>query len=206
MGERKLRYVDGNMIEYEIYDLISDKDPILHQPCAEYDFSNLPINPSFLSLSLSETLGAKGGIGLAAPQCGIPYRVVSIALVEGNNGEKSWDVITLFNPIIVDRSEKMVTENEGCLSFPDLMIEKERHDEIEVEYQNTKGQKIRGRFVGIDARCLQHEIDHLDGICFTDGLSPLKLQMAKKKAEKRNAKIDKLKKATLKRLLSQIKQ
>lgn len=206
MGERKLRIKDGNMVEYEIYDLVPSTDPILKQKCEPFDFSNPQVPANLLSLSLAETMGAKGGIGLAAPQVNIPLRVISVALIEGNTDSKTWDVITLFNPEIVLRSDLVVKQMEGCLSFPGMGIEVERHDEIEVEYQNLRGEKIRGRFFGIDARCIQHEIDHLNGKCFTDGLSPLKIKMMKQKSDKRIRKIEKLQKNQLKNILSQLKQ
>lgn len=185
MSETIVKFKDGVMYEYEIYDLVPNTDPVLHRACEPFDFSNPPLPTAKFAVSMAETMGAKGGIGLAAPQVGFPYRVIAIALVEGNQDSKTWDVITLFNPKIVSASEKKVLDYEGCLSFPKLSLEVERHDEVEVEYQNSKGEVIRGRFVGIDARCVQHEIDHLNGVCFTDGMSKLKLDRAKKKAEKR---------------------
>jgi peptide deformylase len=121
------------------------------------------------------------GRGLAANQVGLLKRVFVIQL-EGQNP------IAMFNPSILNTSEIMQIGDEGCLSFPDLWLEVKRPSSIDAEYFDTQGNKCIITLTGIDARCFCHELDHLNGVCFTDGLSPLKLAMAIKKQRKQQRK------------------
>ena len=104
---------------------------------------------------------SKNGIGLAAPQVGIPLRIVVIDLQDGNG------VLELINPVIT-RKEGSQIACEGCLSVPNFEGEVERAEYVECEFTDSKGKKQLIATDGLLAICLQHEIDHLDGILFTD--------------------------------------
>jgi peptide deformylase len=124
---------------------------------------------------------AERGRGLAGNQVGLLKRVFVIHL-EGQNP------MAMFNPRILNTSEIMQIGDEGCLSFPNLWLEVKRPSSIDAEYFDTQGNKCIITLTGIDARCFCHELDHLNGVCFTDGLSPLKLAMAIKKQRKQQRK------------------
>mgnify|MGYP001189277040 FL=1 len=134
-----------------------------------------------------ETLYASGnGIGLAAPQVGIRKRIVVIDLKE--NGELS--PVTFINPEIKKFSEEKFINEEGCLSVPEYYADVERSKEVEVEWFNEQGEKIIKKMTGLMSICIQHEIDHLDGILFIDYLSKLKRKMAIEKLKKIKKKIN----------------
>jgi peptide deformylase len=91
----------------------------------------------------------------------------------------------MFNPKVISASEELFESEEGCLSFPDLWIPVKRPIKIEAGYVDKLGKDCIITLTGIDARCFLHELDHLDGICFIEKVSPLKLAMARKKQQKR---------------------
>jgi peptide deformylase len=101
---------------------------------------------------------SSSGVGLAAPQCGIPKQVIIVLM----NAEPK----VLINPEIIFTSEEKVTEEEGCLSFNGQFYPISRAKEVTVKYKNLSGHPIRESHTGLVARILQHEIDHLHGIVF----------------------------------------
>ena len=118
------------------------------------------------------------GIGLAANQVGLTKRV----FVMGSYNIPGFpEPFALFNPRVIESSKEMVLDQEGCLSYPGLYLTVKRPSWVIAEYQNSKGDVIEARFEGYLAKCFQHELDHLDGICFVDRVSQLKLQLAMKK-------------------------
>jgi len=124
---------------------------------------------------------SKNGIGLAANQVGLDKRLFAI----GSSNMQHFTVPTVvFNPTILSTSENSRLYKEGCLSFPDLWIEVKRPEKITVEYFDFLGNKKFAELENLDARCFQHEYDHLDGVCFIDKVSQLKLQLAMKKMRK----------------------
>ncbi len=135
-----------------------DNDPVLRQKAKEVG----EITPAILRLlaDMAETMDAANGLGLAAPQVGIPKRIILVKI--GKN-----DLLELLNPVIVSSAGKEV-DVEGCLSFPGLYGEVERCLEVEVEALDRQGNKKRVQGSGLVARALQHEIDHLEGILFVD--------------------------------------
>ena len=135
-----------------------------------------------------ETLYATGnGIGLAAPQVGILKRIVVIDLkVDGNSSP-----ITFINPKIVRFSENKSVNEEGCLSIPDYYSEIERPQEVDVEWYDEEGKKSHKTLNGLLSICIQHEIDHLNGILFIDYLSKLKRKLAIEKVKKNKLKNNK---------------
>ena len=131
--------------------------------------------------NMFETLYASGnGLGLAAPQVDIRKRIVVIDLNE--NGKSS--PITFINPKIIKLSDEKFINQEGCLSVPEYYADVERAKEVEVEWHDDIGVKYKKNLSGLLSICIQHEIDHLDGILFIDHLSALKRKMAIQKIKK----------------------
>jgi peptide deformylase len=126
------------------------------------------------------------GIGLAAPQVGKLLRLVVIDLAP----DKVPAPITLINPEIIAKSEEKATREEGCLSLPEQYAEVTRPAWVKVKYQDEHGAEHKIEAEGLLAACIQHEIDHLNGVLFVDYLSPLKRnillrKLAKEQKEKR---------------------
>ena len=116
-----------------------------------------------------ETMREAPGVGLAAPQVGLPERLVVIEYADEENDENAKpELYVLVNPEIVETSDIMVTGIEGCLSVPELVGEVERYESIVIKGQNRHGKPIKLAPHGWLARIFQHEIDHLDGILYTD--------------------------------------
>jgi peptide deformylase len=128
-----------------------------------------------------ETMKDAKGIGLAANQVGVLKRVAVIDLDPG--GAKSQPYY-LVNPRIVETSSELATYNEGCLSVPDFWEDVKRPAKLTVEYEDEKGKTQVIQADGLMATCLQHEIDHLNGMLFIDHLSRLKRSMALRKSAK----------------------
>jgi peptide deformylase len=127
---------------------------------------------------MAETMYAAPGIGLAAVQVNVAQRVVVIDLSETRNALQ-----VFINPEIIERDGKQVFE-EGCLSVPGIYDEVERAQHIRVRALDRAGQPFELDAVGLLATCIQHEIDHLDGVVFVDYLSRLKQTRIRKKIEK----------------------
>ncbi len=113
------------------------------------------------------------GIGLAAPQVGQPIRLVVIDLMPDDKPAP----LTLINPEIVAVSDEQATREEGCLSLPGQYADLTRPAQVRVRYEDETGARQEIEADGLLATCLQHEIDHLDGVLFVDHLSPLKRNM-----------------------------
>jgi peptide deformylase len=121
------------------------------------------------------------GIGLAAVQIGAPQRIIVIDL-DQKDGKKN--PIPYINPVITWRSEELATFEEGCLSVPEIWEDVERAARIRAEYLDRDGNKHLLEADGLLATCLQHEMDHLEGVLFIDHLSKLKRSMALRKLQK----------------------
>lgn len=120
------------------------------------------------------------GIGLAAPQVGRLLRVIAVDLMPDNQPAP----MSLINPDIVAQSDELATREEGCLSLPGMYAEVTRPARVKVRYLDPTGARREIEADGLLAACLQHEIDHLDGILFVDHLSPLKRNMIMRKLAK----------------------
>ena len=133
-----------------------------------------------------ETMYDAPGIGLAAIQVGVPKRVLVIDLqeAEGAEGKPVRNPRTFINPELFDPSEEHSVYNEGCLSVPDQYAEVERPATIHARWLDRDGVAHEELIEGLLATCLQHEMDHLEGILFIDHLSRLKRDMVLKKLEK----------------------
>ena len=128
-----------------------------------------------------DTMYAAPGIGLAAIQIGIPKRIIVIDISRDKNKKEPRYFI---NPIIKNRNKEKAKYEEGCLSVPDQFAEIERPNACEVEYLDYEGKKQLLKANGLLATCIQHEMDHLEGILFIDYLSKLKKSMIIKKLSK----------------------
>ena len=125
-----------------------------------------------------ETMYAAPGIGLAAPQVGVLKRVVVIDI---SKDPKSKDPMCFVNPEIIWKSDVLEKKEEGCLSIPDYFAEIKRPNACHVKYWNEQGKEKILKAEGLLATCIQHEIDHCDGILFIDYLSKLKKAFIMKK-------------------------
>ena len=128
-----------------------------------------------------ETMYAENGIGLAAIQVGIAKRLAVIDLDPGGPKSKP---IYLVNPRIVEASGELSTYHEGCLSVPEVWDDVKRPAQLTVEYTDENGKKHTVKADGLFATCLQHEIDHINGLLFIDHLSKLKRSIALRKSAK----------------------
>ncbi|HUE87185.1 MAG TPA: peptide deformylase [Vicinamibacterales bacterium] len=150
----------------------------LHQPARAVE----SITPEILTLisDMVETMYAAPGIGLAAPQIGVPLRVLAIDLSVGRDAAS---LITMVNPVFVER-DGMQLEEEGCLSLPTFNATVPRPARVVVKGLNRDGveQQIEG--TGLLARAFQHEIDHLDGRVFVDRLRGIKRDLIVRKIRK----------------------
>jgi peptide deformylase len=159
--------------------LVKDPNPILKQTAEPWDFAQQHDSESVEQQMLA-LMKANNGIGLAGNQVGLLQRVFVMRTQDGRE-------FGCFNPAVLFGEESVLGE-EGCLSFPDLFLQVSRYKKITAMYLDSTGEKRIIELEGIDARCFQHELDHLDGVCFTNGISPLKLALARKKLQKKKRK------------------
>ncbi len=136
-----------------------------------------------LVADMFETMYDARGIGLAAPQVGLSQRLIVVDV-----NEEGAEPMALLNPVVAGAGAATERYEEGCLSIPGVAATVERPVTCVVEALDAKGQPVRIQADGMLARCLQHEIDHLDGILFIDRLSPIKRNMILKKYRKLAAK------------------
>lgn len=129
---------------------------------------------------MAETMYAANGVGLAANQVAELRRVTVIDIAASDEPSK---LVELINPEVVERSGKLVWE-EGCLSFPELYEKIERAARVKVRYQDRNGDEQHIESDGLLGVALQHEIDHLDGIVFTERLKPFQKKLALKRYDK----------------------
>ena len=128
-----------------------------------------------------DTMYAAPGIGLAAIQIGVPKRII---VMDISRDENKKEPIYFVNPVIKNKNSEKAIYEEGCLSVPDQFAEIERPNACEVEYLDYNGEKKILKADGLLATCVQHEMDHLEGILFIDYLSKLKKSMILKKLSK----------------------
>jgi peptide deformylase len=131
---------------------------------------------------LMETMRAAPGIGLAAPQIGVRKRVIVVDVPGEKEGERT--LLRLANPEILWAPEEMATHEEGCLSLPEQYANVERPAEVKVRYLDPENEIREIHAKGLLATCLQHEIEHLDGILFVDHLGPIKRNIILRKLAK----------------------
>jgi peptide deformylase len=153
--------------------------PVLKQVSTKVDVVDDDLRA--LMDDMLETMYAAPGIGLAAVQIGVPKRVIVMDLSrEGEEKQPRYFV----NPEIVWASEDTAPYEEGCLSVPEIYDEVERPAHVKLRYLNYQGEQIEEDAEGLFAVCIQHEMDHLEGVLFIDHLSRLKREQAIKKVKK----------------------
>jgi peptide deformylase len=128
-----------------------------------------------------DTMYAAPGIGLAAIQIGVPQRVVTMDLAKKDDPPAP---LVFINPEVTWRSDEKATYEEGCLSIPEYYEEVERPNAVKVKYLDLDGKPQEIEATGLLATCLQHEIDHINGVLFIDHISKLKRDMVMKKFKK----------------------
>lgn len=153
-------------------------DPVLRARCREVTEFDAPLRK--LASDMVQTMHAAPGVGLAAPQVGVDLR---LAVVDTSVGEDPGELRVLVNPKIVHR-EGMETDTEGCLSLPGLTDKVDRPLAITVRAQDLEGKPFELQAEGYMARAICHEVDHLDGVLFTDHLRGLRKERAKRALKK----------------------
>jgi peptide deformylase len=147
--------------------IVTLPDPVLRRKAKPVERFDVELQT--LIDDMIETMRAAPGVGLAAPQVGIPLRVIVVEYAEDDELEDApKKLYAVVNPEIKQSSEELEMGIEGCLSVPGLQGEVERHCAVTVRGRTRRGQPVKIKAKGWMARILQHEIDHLDGIVFTD--------------------------------------
>ena len=136
-----------------------------------------------------DTMYESNGIGLAAIQIGVPKRIIVMDISKDKDNKNPMYFV---NPIIRNKNEEILTYEEGCLSVPGQFAEIDRPSQCEVEYLDYNGNKQNLKVEGLLATCIQHEIDHLEGILFIDYLSKLKKTIIIKKLSKQKEKSERI--------------
>lgn len=162
-----------------ILNILKEPDPILRKKSTPVSVVDKSIKK--LLNDMLETMYAAPGIGLAAAQVGVLKRLVVIDLAK--DGEKK-SPIFFINPVITWKSDILEKKEEGCLSIPDYFAEIKRPNACHVKYLDQHGKEKQLKAKGLLATCIQHEIDHCDGILFIDYLSKLKRMFILKKLAK----------------------
>jgi peptide deformylase len=165
-------------------------DPVLRQETEEIE-KDFPVKE--LIENMFETMYKATGVGLAAPQIG---KAIRVFIVDGSPfadmddvDEKEREELEGFkkafiNPILVEESGKEWIFEEGCLSIPGVNAEVSRKETVLIEYYNEKWELVEETYSGLSARIIQHEYDHIEGVLFTDLVSPLKKKFMSKKLNK----------------------
>ena len=141
--------------------------PVLKEVCAPVQRVDAKLKA--LLDDMAQTMYKSNGIGLAAPQIGKAIRVVVIDVGEG--------LIEMINPLITHREGKVI-DSEGCLSVPNIFGDVERAEKVTVEFTNRFGKRKKLKAEQLLARCIQHELDHLDGVLFIDIAKSLRQEAA----------------------------
>jgi len=154
-------------------EFVSETSPVLLQECEEFNFDNPPFDPKEFAQALHDKMVKSDGLGLSANQVGQPYRVFVM-----RTGEKPYAV---FNPKVVDVSDRELVMKEGCLSFPLLYLSVKRPDSVRIRFQDETGEMRTEQFIGMTARIAQHEFDHMLGKVYTQKASQYEAQRAMRK-------------------------
>jgi len=169
-------------------ELIKRPNPWLSKKITkDFDFDSM--DATEISGQMSKRMMENDGIGLAANQVGIDARIFVMRPIEHPEINKPF---ALINPVIREVSEETETSKEGCLSSPLLFLPVKRPVRLVAQFLDLDAKECIIEFTGIDARCFLHEYDHLEGIDFTDRVSQLKIDIAKKRQKKLHTKLRKL--------------
>jgi peptide deformylase len=157
--------------------VFDDKHPFLNIELPEYTEQLPNKRMSHLIKRLKMTMKLYGGIGLSANQCGLKDRV----FVMGTDQFQ----IACINPKVLEVSEEIIKDMEGCLSFPAMFMKVERPKSVLAEFTDENGQRHQETFYGLTARCFLHETDHMNGVKYTKYVGPVTIKMAKQKQLKK---------------------
>ena len=166
--------------------ILTEPDPFLRK--LSYDVEKVDDEIRKLMDDMLETMYAAPGIGLAAIQIGVPKRVIVIDLSK----EEEKKPLYFVNPKIITKSKDNSTYEEGCLSVPGQFAEVDRPNQCHFSYLDYDGKKKNLKAVGLLATCIQHEMDHLEGILFIDYLSKLKKNYIVKKLSKQKKVLERI--------------
>ena len=156
--------------------LVSVTDPILKKPL---ESCSIGLDRKELQTTLQNAMEHHQGIGLSANQIGIKER----AFIMYSDVKKK-EIISCFDPLITDYSEEKIIMDEGCLTWPGLWLKVQRSEGIRCVYNDVDGELVQVEMHGLESRIFQHEYDHMEGTNFTKRVSPLKLNIAKRRAIK----------------------
>ncbi len=170
-----------------VYPLVIAPDPRLNQASKKVEAVDDSIRT--LCKDMLETMYANHGIGLAAVQVGVHKRIIVIDLSNaatryGDSDNANFKPMVLINPEIIAESGDLSRYNEGCLSFPDQYSDVERPAQVTVRFLDEHGTQHTIEAKGLLATCIQHEIDHINGVVFVDHISKLKRDMILKRLTK----------------------
>ncbi|MEM6522692.1 MAG: peptide deformylase [Bacteroidota bacterium] len=164
-----------------IYPIVVYGDPVLKKKAHDIEQGQLDVKK--LSEDMFETMASAHGIGLAAPQIGKSLRMF---VVDGRplEDEKMQDFVKVFiNPLIIEETGDEWPFEEGCLSIPNIREEVSRNAKLKINYFDVDWNEHTEEYDGMQARIIQHEYDHIEGILFTDHLTPFKRRMLKGKLQ-----------------------
>ena len=167
--------------------ILTIPDPVLRKVSDPVSSVNSEVKN--LMDDMLETMYAAPGIGLAAVQIGILKRVIVIDLSKENEKKEPLFIV---NPKIISKSKELISYEEGCLSIPNQFAEVKRPNTCKINFLDYEGKEKEINADGLLATCIQHEIDHLNGILFIDHLSKLKKDLIIKKTKKQKKEIDRV--------------
>jgi peptide deformylase len=156
--------------------IVERENPILTTPCQKFDFMEPPMDPIELAQDMVRFMYEKNAFGLSANQIGIPYRVFSMRGHPEN--------FVCFNPRIVQPSEETITLEEGCLTFPGLLVKVKRPRHVRVRFQLPNGDTKTETYTGMTARVFQQQLDFLDGMLYYNRANKYHKEIAFKKWKK----------------------
>ena len=166
---------DDSELTLRKMDLLPEDHPVLHKEPLTWIFDPPQADPKLMYDIMLENMVYHHGLGLSANQIGMPVKVFAMRVDDSDNA------IVCFNPEIIKESEELMPMEEGCLSFPYLYLKKIRPEKLSVKYQNADGDPVEAHFEGLAARVFHHEMDHMMGKTFLDGVGQIVLQLARKK-------------------------
>ncbi|MCG8320761.1 MAG: peptide deformylase [Cytophagales bacterium] len=162
-----------------IYPIVAYGDPVLRKKAVEIEKGSIEINE--LANDMFETMYNANGVGLAGPQIGKPIRIFVVD-ASPMEDESMQDFKKVFvNPVMLEESGIEWSFEEGCLSIPDIRQEVNRKPQLKIRYFDENWEEHEEVFDGLKARIIQHEYDHIEGVLFTDHLSPFKKRLLKSK-------------------------
>mgnify|MGYP000023022736 FL=1 len=167
--------------------IITEPNKILRQKSIEVE--SVGKEEQKLMDDMLDTMYDANGIGLAAIQIGVPKRIIVMDIAKN---EEKRSPLYFVNPVIKNKNSELSTYEEGCLSVPNYFAEIDRPKKCDVEYLDYNGEKKILNAEGLLATCIQHEMDHLEGVLFIDYLSKLKKTMIIKKLSKQKEKPDRI--------------